>query len=85
MTNEELKKMLIELLEASFHDAHDKGKGIDVDCLDPENEKFFSAGYSFGFHEAISCVFFNVFGGKETFSLWWKNIDSEKAGGNECV
>ena len=79
---ESIETMLVELWEYSFKKSKEMLEADDDKESTEEERKAYEIGKAVGFHEAVDCIYFTLFGSKAAFDLWLKNIgtdDKERA------
>lgn len=72
MESSEFQKGMGELWRSSFRNSLDMA--VDLGNLTEKELGIFEAGRASGFHEAVTCIYLNAFGAKETFKIWWDNL-----------
>ena len=77
-----VRMMLEQLYDWSFERSKASTEDFgDVELTDRECEVYDMAK-AIGYHEAVSCIYLNLYGGKNAFSRWLSHIepDVEKRG-----
>ena len=72
MDGKVFKKGMDELWRSSFRCERDTA--VDIGNLTDKDLEVFEAGRASGFHEAVTCIYLNAFGAKETFHIWWDHL-----------
>lgn len=72
MDSPEFKKGMGQLWKSSFLYVRDTA--VDIENLTDKDLEIFEAGRASGFHEAVTCIYLNAFGAKETFKIWWNHL-----------
>lgn len=72
MESSEFQKGMGELWRSSFRNS--LNTAVDLGNLTEKELGIFEAGRASGFHEAVTCIYLNAFGAKETFKIWWNHL-----------